>query len=297
MALCTWNRSSNVNSVLDSSERVWSSEMNQLQILRVFIACTCLAVSLGARSQDVPANARGNVSSTAATGQVVPSDAIQPSGMLALGDKAATNTGRRKTANIGTRSGSARADSVPRRTSELCFQPGIGWESVTIIAPMSTKMLSALGSSNGGASDGMETNKAATSVRSQSNRGPSSGVAINSGSLRWRNTKSVADPASSKAIIPDDEIAGLKAKAHLNPMKLRRMMWSAPDLQTRIELRKLQETLTKPTSIETGVSKRFKATAGRVTNEPRSNAGVSSRPVRHRRATDGSRRPSYRAHP
>jgi hypothetical protein len=287
--------------------------MNQLQRILVVIVFALFAGSLRVMPQAVSANAQVNLSSTVETGPVVPSHAIRRSGTPVLGDQAAVNAGRPKTANTGTRSGLARADSVPRGPSWLSFEPGIGWQSVAISAPMSMETPGALGMPNC-TSEGKETKNSATSGTSKSECGPSAGAKTARGTSKWPNTKSVPNPASgaasqrhvvgfdsapvgnlqasasSRSGIPDGEIAALKTKAYSSSIKLRIMMRNAPDLQTRIELRELLDSLTKGSRVATGIAKKDKTRTGELTNEPRHNAYLSSKLVGHGRATDSARR-------
>jgi len=334
--------------------------MNQLRRLLVVIVVLCFASSLRARSQAVSAAAQANVSSTVEAWPVAPSDSINPSGALVSGNQAVLNAEHGNAANLETLRDSAHARTLRGGTSRLCFEPGIGWQSVAISAPVSLGMLNIRGTPMGSAAGRTATKGSATNgglkftfarfpgANKAMQNGcptrlastPASGdindliianrvraipsvpsTSINSGTSEWLNTKSLPNPAGGAASqrhflgfgsVPigniqlaarstsstsADEITALKSRAYLSPIKLRRMMRNAPDLQTRIELRQLHDRLTKRSHIATGIAKKDKAMTRQLTNGPRDTVYSTPELVGHGRGSESTRRRSSQGHP
>lgn len=104
--------------------------------------------------------------------------------------------------------------------------------------------------------------------------------------------------ASSRSSVPAaGQIAGLKTKAYLSPIKLRRMMRNAHDLQTRIELRELQDRPTKGSHVATGIAKKHKTMTDQLTNEPGDNGYFPSGLAGHGHLIDSARRLSSHTYP
>jgi hypothetical protein len=112
-------------------------------------------------------------------------------------------------------------------------------------------------------------------------------TSMNAPAQDWLQTNSVLNPASSAASqrltmgltsmpaggtdvlagtrsgVSAAQINGLKGHAYVSSIELRRMMRSAPDLETRIELRELLDNLTNKSRISTVTSTKDKATKHR----------------------------------
>jgi hypothetical protein len=110
---------------------------------------------------------------------------------------------------------------------------------------------------------------------------------MNSGAQDWLQANSVLNPPSSAASqrltmglsamptggthvsaasrpgVSEAQINGLKAHAYVSSVELRRLMRSAPDLQTRIELQELQKRVAKKSRIST-----VNSTKGKATKQP-----------------------------
>ena len=294
--------------------------MNQLQRLLVVIVFLCCASSLRGRPQAVSATAQANVNPTVETGPVVPSDSMRPynGGHLAI--------------NAEPLRGSALTRTLQGGTSRLCFEPGIGWQSIPISAPVSMEMLNVRSSSMGSVAGRPETKDSASNSGSRSKSARSLGAntavengcptrltnipasraisdvisadrvrsitsvpstRINSRASKWLDIGSSTNPAGnatsqrhfvsfgsvpignnhfaarSTSSISADEVTALKSRAYLSPIKLRRMIRNAPDLQTRIELRELRDRLTKRPHKVSGTARKDKSTRDPSTNEPR----------------------------
>jgi len=145
--------------------------MNQLQRLVTVIVFLSFASSLRARSQAVSASAQSDLSSTVETGPVVPSDSMHASdvGHLAI--------------NTEPLRGSARAGTLRGGTSRLCFEPGIGWQSIPISAPASMQMLNVGRQPMGSAAGRAETKNSVTNSGSGFTfaRSPGASTAIETG--------------------------------------------------------------------------------------------------------------------
>jgi hypothetical protein len=109
-------------------------------------------------------------------------------------------------------------------------------------------------------------------------------TSMNAGAQDWLQANSVLNPASSAASqrltmglssmpaggthvsagtrsgVSAAQINGLKAHAYVSSLELRRMMRSAPDLETRIKLQELLDNLAKKSRISTVTSTKDKAT-------------------------------------
>jgi hypothetical protein len=215
------------------------------------------------------------------------SSGVLSSGAALQGSQSGVVTTAKKTGNKRSMIADAGARGAPR----LCFQPGVGWQSV----PLSTV---------GGAGDTSESRSSGGTVVKQSTlsstpksayaqpsgashatntacseSSPSaaaSGVSVdshaqsmtsinstgmNTGAQDWLGANSAINPASTGASqggtaglssmaagrtsVVGARTNGLKKRTYTSSIELRRMMRSAPDLQTRMKLQREQETLTK----------------------------------------------------
>lgn len=107
------------------------------------------------------------MSSPVQSGQIAPSDGVPSSGMALRGDQPASKTGTRKAAGAGNLRGSLSAGAIPGESPHLCFQPGIGWQPVSMDAFGDTDKSSAPDTPGGGGSGKIETKGAATGSSSR----------------------------------------------------------------------------------------------------------------------------------
>lgn len=178
-----------------------------------------------------------------------------------------------------------------RGALRLCFQPGIGWQSISLSAVGGARDMSESGSSGGtgvkqstlsgtaksayaqpsGASQATNTEcpgsspgAAASGVSMDSHAQSMTSInstGMNTGAQDWLGANSAINPASTGASqggtaglssmaagrtsVVGARTNGLKYKAYTSPIELRRMIRSAPDMQTRKKLQKQQETLAR----------------------------------------------------
>jgi len=111
--------------------------MNLFRQLYISALLACLAASPRVLSQEASGNAptgRNSVSSAPQSGQIAPSDGVPSSGMVLGGNPPTSKTGTRKSAGTGNLRGSLSMGAIPGVPSHLCFQPGIGWQPVSMQA-------------------------------------------------------------------------------------------------------------------------------------------------------------------
>ncbi len=230
-----------------------------------------LVASASARAQSGGAKSSGKLSSGAALQETQP----------------AVVTTAKKSGNKRSMIAGASAQGGLR----LCFQPGVGWQSVPLSTVGGAGDTSESGSSGGmgvkqsklsdtakfayaqpsGASQATNTEcpgsspsavASGASVDSHAQSMTSiDSTGMNTGAQDWLGTNSVINPASTgvsqggtagrssmaagRTSVVGARTNGLKYKAYTSSIELRRMIRSAPDLQTRMKLQKQQETLAR----------------------------------------------------
>ena len=148
----------------------------------------------------------------------------------------------------GKETGSVRAlGRVAGESSTLCFQPGVGWQRVPDAA---------------GASAGHPKEKAASpGIAGAHPFGTSQGISGQCGGLskssiaveESKPASAVSSPSTTKPVShsavslspvagsgnSEDAVQAFGKHAYISPIKLRRMMRNAPDLETRLKLQEL----------------------------------------------------------
>jgi hypothetical protein len=138
-------------------------------------------------------------------------------------------------------------------------------------------------------------------------------TSMNAGAQDWLQANSVLNPASSAASqrltmglssmpgggtrvsagtrpgVSAAQINGLKAHTYVSSIELRRMMRSAPDLQTLIKLQELQDYLAKKSRISTVTSTKDKATKQPLKQRDHNRPYSSSISSHYRHGTDSAR--------
>jgi hypothetical protein len=136
---------------------------------------------------------------------------------------------------------------------------------------------------------------------------------MNAGAQDWLRANSVLNPASgaasqrltmgltsmpaggrhvsagSQPAVSEAQINGLKAHAYVSSVELRRLMRSAPDLETRIELQELQDNLAKKSRISTATSTKDKTTKQPLKQRAHNRPYSSSISSKYGHGTDGAR--------
>jgi hypothetical protein len=136
---------------------------------------------------------------------------------------------------------------------------------------------------------------------------------MNAGAQDWLRANSVLNPASGAASqrltmgltsMPTDgthvlagsrsgvsaaQVNGLKAHAYVSSLALRRMMRSAPDLETRIKLQELQDYLAKKSRISTVTSTKDKAKTQSQKQRAHSRPYSSSISIKYGHGTNSAR--------
>jgi hypothetical protein len=174
--------------------------------------------------------------------------------------------------------------AIPRKVSPLCFQPGIGWQNTAQAATGVVGMQTGPGPAVGQPSGTIQKNSnecpsssasgAAIQALGEVRPTETSNLAdrttnMNQGTQDWLRANSVLNPSSSLAASrlkmgASPNFAGSSSRptgttnsaevvkdstkrAYISSIKLRRMMRNAPDLETRIKLRELSESLANTT--------------------------------------------------
>jgi hypothetical protein len=147
----------------------------------------------------------------------------------------------------GSKTGNSRAlGKVARESTPLCFQPGVGWQTVpqapSAFAGHSATKASApgvagahpLGTSHGGSGQcgGSPASSIAVEVLKQE-----SPVSSRSTTKPVSHSTSLSQLAGS--VDSADVVQAFANHAYISPIKLRRMMRNAPDLKTKIKLQEL----------------------------------------------------------
>jgi len=138
-------------------------------------------------------------------------------------------------------------------------------------------------------------------------------ASMNAGAQDWLRANSVLNPASGAASqrltmgltsMPTDgthvlagsrsgvsaaQVNGLKAHAYVSSLALRRMMRSAPDLETRIKLQELQDYLAKKSRISTVTSTKDKAKTQSQKQRAHSRPYSSSISIKYGHGTNSAR--------
>jgi hypothetical protein len=97
--------------------------------------------------------------------------------------------------------------------------------------------------------------------------------------------------------VSSDPVSDLKSHAYISSIVLRRMIRTAPDLQTRIKLQELQNKLSNKSHISTANSRGNQATKGRLKTHHDKATYSSSMSGGHSRATDSTMTLSSHPHP
>jgi hypothetical protein len=136
---------------------------------------------------------------------------------------------------------------VAGESSPLCFQPGVGWQRVPDLPSASGEHVMKKATSPGIA--GAHPVGTSRGISGQCGSSPASTVSVEElkpgGPVSSRSaTKAVPHSAVSLSQVAGsgnspDAVQAFENHAYISPIKLRRMMRNAPDLETRIKLREL----------------------------------------------------------
>ena len=175
----------------------------------------------------------------------------------------------RQTRKAVRSSGSLATGKMPAAGPSLCFQPGVGWQSIIPETPSAPARLegvsptsAALTQTTDARSSGAKPAKAAQCAALPVNKGSLAAdrEELNllhlSGTMRSAGPRKPGDVASRHAHSPltrpgylasaaesdarPDQVGALPFRAYISPIKLRRLIRNAPDLQTRINRQQLQ---------------------------------------------------------
>jgi hypothetical protein len=300
--------------VVRSRQRCWSCrnirarQTNRFQNAFVFGLLVCLGSAPQMRAEAVAGGAAANPSSPAQSGQVAPSESMSTPGAAVQGGRSSRKTGAHAAA-VGSIRGSLATGTVLDKSPRLCFVPGIGW----VGAPMTTA--GSLGILNAPAPTGSGTSAASVAI------GTATATGLTSYHAQPSGANASVNPASSTALqrlttgkssvlsgstqasagAGSGRSAGtagtLKFHAYVSSIKQRRLMRSAPDLETRIKPQELQDELGKKTRSSTAKPAGSGAARERLENRPASKTHTSPPSGKRGRATDRAGKLSLLAKP
>jgi hypothetical protein len=136
--------------------------------------------------------------------------------------------------------------AAPKEASPLCFQPGVGWQRTPIVTGRPTDVSQKAGnecSSSLALGAAVEASKAGALVQTSSSPGRTVKPTIGVTDAAPANPGTLFHPPAVRD--PSESAQELATHAYISPIKLRRMMRNAPDLETRLAVRKLSA---KPTT-------------------------------------------------
>jgi hypothetical protein len=190
---------------------------------------------------------------------------------------------------------------VAGESSPLCFQPGVGWLPAPQAASGSAghSVIRASTSSIAGAHPFGTSQR----ISGQCGSSPPSSAAVealkSSTPSSWRSaTKLVSHPASlsqsAESADPAEAVQAFGNHAYISPIKLRRMMRNAPDLETRMKLQEISDRLANNKGNSFAGYEEGKGGQGKRIPGFQVNRGSPSMPARGRKADSHSTRAGYR---
>jgi hypothetical protein len=249
--------------------------------------------------------------------------AAQRAGSQSLqGGQLTAQTNSRKTAKAGNIGRSLNTGSLPKEPPVLYFQPGIGWQSIPTgkLSGGDTPGRSSSNSAKQGLAPEVRMGDITTGIHAQtvaSARLPG----MSAGTLPSLQGTSLVNPASGAASgrrtvalgsmpsgsthrssggepgISSNQVSDLKSHAYISSIVLRRMIRTAPDLETRIKLQEIQGKLSSKSHASSVSSKGDRARKGRSKGAHVGTADSSSMSDGHGRAADVARALSSRRYP
>jgi hypothetical protein len=216
-------------------EKVWLRIMVSFHIAVFAGLFTCIV--------PVPllhAQSSANLPSPSPSGQVAPSDSAVQSGPVSQSTLVAGKKNTSKSSSASSTRGMLASGSVTGESQDVCFQLGVGWQRLPQTAVNSARQTSAVGSNTAtqGAGSTIGGNPSTLNIlpsgANQSDQCP--GIMISSTPPGAVVGTMVAGKQSQNSSMSVQEF---ETHAYISPIKLRRMMRNAPDLETRLKLREI----------------------------------------------------------